>query len=55
MVNERISKALKYSISIIENYQMDIRNREDLIKDGFCQGIIYKNAVADIYKILGGD
>lgn len=42
-------KALDIAIGIIESYQIDISNSEeiigiDLAEKGFCQGVIYKNA-----------
>ena len=51
-----IETALKYAISIIENYKLDLMNSKemlgiDLVKKGFCQGDVYKEALKDIEKI----
>lgn len=45
-----IKKALDFAILIIENYESDIKNCKkefgiDLVKKGFCQGTVYKNAL----------
>lgn len=39
---------LKYALQVIESYQMDIRDKEDLEEQGFCQGVIYLDAPAKI-------
>lgn len=48
-----IEKALEYAINIISSYEMDIRDWDKgrLIKDGFCQGRIYKKALERIEEI----
>ncbi len=46
-------KALEYAVKIIESYQLDIRN-EGLDLNGFCQGVIYKCALAQIMAIRDG-
>jgi len=56
MKNKKLLEALKYAISIIENYGADCRGLERYIKDGgdikgFCQGSIYRDAVKDIKEI----
>ena len=45
-----VEKALNFAIAIIENYELDIKNSRaefgiDLVKRGFCQGVVYKNAL----------
>ena len=56
----RLAEALGYAVSIIESYEMDIRNAKDiigidLIEKGFCQGTIYKNAIKKIEKTERGE
>ena len=46
-------EALAYAISIIESYEMDIRGRPELIEQGFCQGVVYRDAIQRIHEILG--
>lgn len=56
---KNLEEALDYAISIIENYQMDIRSSKEtmpslginLAEKGFCQGKVYKEAIEDINKI----
>ena len=52
-------EALKYAIKIIEGYESEIRNSAwigmDLEQKGFCQGVIYKDAIQDINKIANGN
>lgn len=50
-----IETALNYAISIIRNYELDIKNSKedfniDLVKMGFCQGTVYENAIRDIKR-----
>ena len=50
MDKNKLVEVLNYAIRIIKNYELDIRNSEevigiDLVKKGFCQGIIYKDAL----------
>lgn len=48
--------ALRHALSIIHNYQSDIRDSKwvgvDLVKRGFCQGVIYQHAYDDILRRL---
>ncbi len=58
-LNKRMVDALRYAISVIESYEMDIRNSEeicgvDLVTLGFCQGSIYTEARATIEHIIDG-
>lgn len=50
----RQEAALRWAITIIENYQMDIRQR-GLDKEGFCQGVVYQEAIPELKKALGGE
>lgn len=50
---KNMEEALDYAISIIESYEMDIRNSYNVIginikEKGFCQGRTYKNALRRI-------
>ena len=50
-----IEKALSEAISVIMSYECDIRDCKnqfgiDLVKIGFCQGSVYKNALRIIEK-----
>jgi hypothetical protein len=51
--------ALQYALGIIENYEMDIRDSAwtgvNLQERGFCQGVIYRDAVRDILRRARGD
>lgn len=58
-INANLVEALKHAVSIIESYELDIRNSKetagvDLLELGFCQGSIYKTAVEDINKMIEG-
>jgi hypothetical protein len=50
---KNLEDALDYAITIIESYQMDIKYWDDgrLLKEGFCQGTIYKKALEVIKKL----
>lgn len=55
-----VRQALDYAIQIIESYEFDIRHSRawtgvDLMSLGFCQGIIYREAVADIKRRRGNE
>lgn len=62
----RLRDALDYAVSVIESYQMDIRNHDSphsgidlgltqtLAEQGFCQGTIYTDALPRIARILAG-
>jgi hypothetical protein len=55
--NDPIVHALKHALKIIESYEMDIRNSQeivnvDLVKLGFCQGSIYLTAQNTIRRII---
>lgn len=57
-VTKTINEALEYAIKVIRSYEMDIRNSEslmgiDLKRKGFCQGLIYREAIRDIKKRAG--
>lgn len=52
---EKYQAALDYAIGVIENYEMDIINAEEMVginlaEKGFCQGRFYKNAIAAIER-----
>lgn len=54
---EELRKALRYAIGIIENYQLDIRDSRrrvgvDLLAKGFCQGVIYLEALPKLRHVL---
>lgn len=55
---EVLENALRYALGIIEAYQCDIRNPQyagvevDLVNRGFCQGVIYRDAVPKIKRVL---
>jgi len=56
-ININLVYALKHATSIIESYELDIRNSEEvidinLVDKGFCQGSIYKNALENINNII---
>ena len=53
--DQKLKEALDYAIKIIESYEFDVKNLKDYISEGhsiegFCQGIIYKEAIRDIKK-----
>lgn len=53
-------RALEYAKRIIESYQMDIRDSArrlniDLVALGFCQGLIYREAIPTIERIARGE
>ena len=54
---DKLQDALDYAMKIIENYQLDIEHSEwtgvSLAEIGFCQGIIYKDALVDIRRRAG--
>lgn len=57
---KRLEAALKHATRIILSYQTDLRNSDgvcgitgNLADAGFCQGSIYRNAIADINKMAG--
>jgi len=55
---DKLIKALEYAIQIIESYELNCKDLENYIKEGydingFCQGTIYKKAIKDIKKIGG--
>ncbi len=58
-MKKKLKKALGHAIMIIENYEMDIRDSSwtgvDLVKKGFCQGSVYKEAISDIEKFKNGE
>ena len=47
--------ALDYALQIIKSYELDCRHLTDYLKDndaeGFCQGVIYKEARQDIEQL----
>lgn len=49
---KQLQEALGHAIRIIESYQFDIQHSQwtgiDLVGIGFCQGEVYRNALADI-------
>ena len=52
-----IEKALNEAISVIRSYQLDIENSEkrpylniNLAEKGFCQGVVYKDALNRIKR-----
>lgn len=51
----RLREALQHALSVIENYEMDIRNSDwtgvDLAAVGFCQGQIYRMARPQIRRM----
>ncbi len=53
---ESLKVGLERAITIIEGYEMDIRNSErigvDLVAKGFCQGSVYHFAIHDILKVI---
>jgi len=56
-VDNRLLKGLEYAVKIIEQYESDIRNSKDLIgidlaEKGFCQGVIYKEALSKIGEAM---
>lgn len=56
-LDDNMARALRYALNVIESYEMDIRNSQeiighDLVADGFCQGSIYTEARATIRRIL---
>ena len=62
---ERLEAALRYTIAVIENYQLDIRDSKEIggrFKKlpqfstlGFCQGTFYAEALGTIEKIKNGE
>lgn len=55
MNEEQLQEALEYALRIILLYELDIRTWNDgrLLREGFCQGVIYKSARKAIRKIAG--
>jgi hypothetical protein len=56
---QKLIEALAHAVTIIESYEMDIRNSEsvigvDLAAKGFCQGEAYKAALATIRRKAEG-
>lgn len=49
--NTRLRRALQYAQAVIRSYEADIQQRPDLVAAGFCQGVIYRTAVAEIQNI----
>jgi len=50
---ERLSEALEYALKVIDGYALEIREA-GLNETGFCQGVIFREAVTDINKCLYG-
>lgn len=52
----KLNFALKYAIKIIEQYELDIRAAiaAGKLPEGYCQGIVYKDALADIERHKDG-
>lgn len=55
-----LKAGLKYALKLIGSYEMDCRNIEDYVTPqnmgrGFCQGSIYREGVADIFRAMGVD
>lgn len=59
MDSRKLLEALRYAVLIIEGYESEIRNSEwtgvRLDERGFCQGVIYREAVSDILRRAGID
>ena len=53
-MGEVMTDSLDYAIKIIEAYQHDIRQR-GLDREGFCQGVIYLNALSQIERLRAGE
>ena len=55
MEESKLLDALTYAIGVIESYQLDINDMitKGILREGFCQGSLYINAVSDI-KRRGG-
>lgn len=61
---QRLQDALDYAVTVIESYQMDLRNSDaeglalplpkTLAELGFCQGRIYTDALPRVERILLG-
>lgn len=52
-----IKQALEHAKDIIESYEMDIRNWDKgrLLREGFCQGRMYKRALKRVRELEGED
>lgn len=53
-------RAIEYAKRIIESYQLDLRHSHefagvDLVEKGFCQGVVYRDAIATIDRIATGE
>lgn len=57
-------RALAHAKNIIRNYEHDIATRAggnyadripDLVELGFCQGTVYRHALADLNRLEAGD
>ena len=55
MNEKKLLDALTMAMSIIESYQADINEMrsQGVLKDGFCQGAVYKYAIKDIKQRAG--
>jgi hypothetical protein len=54
---EALKHGLDFAIRIIGSYERDARHIGDYLKnspngDGFCQGEVYREAVADIFRAM---
>ena len=50
---ENLRYALNFAVCVIQNYQADIRAR-GLDREGFCQGVVYLEAVDMIKRFSEG-
>jgi hypothetical protein len=50
---ERLTDALEYAVKVVDGYALEI-HEAGLDAEGFCQGVLFKEAVTDINKRLHG-
>ena len=59
LISGDVGKALAYAVTVIQNYEADVRagawTGVNLVAAGFCQGEVYKEALATIDKLARGE
>ena len=51
---ERLWKAVYFAAGVIDEYQKAIRQRPELVQEGFCQSEIFRNAITSLRLIANG-
>ena len=50
--HESLMEALSLAIGVIKNYESFIKQRKDLMKEGFCQGHCFTGALPAIHRLV---